>query len=114
MTWLVTGGAGYIGSHTVHAMVSAGHRVVVLDDLSTGQAARIPAGVELVQASILDQPALERPALMSAREVRETLAPCRLAPFYDFRSAALFSLPAKNAAPTILGRSPAFLVDVFR
>jgi UDP-glucose 4-epimerase len=60
MTWLVTGGAGYIGSHTVHAMVSAGHQVVVLDDLSTGHAARIPAGVEFVQASILDQRALDR------------------------------------------------------
>ena len=36
MTILVTGGAGYIGSHMVHALVDAGERVVVLDDLSTG------------------------------------------------------------------------------
>jgi UDP-glucose 4-epimerase len=36
MTILVTGGAGYIGSHMVHALVEAGERVVVLDNLSTG------------------------------------------------------------------------------
>ncbi len=60
MTWLVTGGAGYIGSHTVHAMVAAGQRVVVLDDLSTGHADRLPPGVELVRASMLDRQALDR------------------------------------------------------
>jgi len=36
MTILVTGGAGYIGSHMVHALVDAGERVIVLDNLSTG------------------------------------------------------------------------------
>ena len=36
MTVLVTGGAGYIGSHMVYALVAAGERVVVLDNLSTG------------------------------------------------------------------------------
>jgi UDP-glucose 4-epimerase len=35
MTVLVTGGAGYIGSHMVHALVDAGERVVVLDNLAT-------------------------------------------------------------------------------
>jgi UDP-glucose 4-epimerase len=43
---LVTGGAGYIGSVVTHALVEAGHRVVVLDDLSTGFADTIPPGVE--------------------------------------------------------------------
>jgi UDP-glucose 4-epimerase len=42
MTVLVTGGAGYIGSHTVHALVDAGERVVVLDNLSTGFASALP------------------------------------------------------------------------
>jgi UDP-glucose 4-epimerase len=43
---LVTGGAGYIGGVVTHALVEAGHHVVVLDDLSTGFAQTVPAGVE--------------------------------------------------------------------
>ena len=42
MTVLVTGGAGYIGSHTVHELVDAGERVVVLDNLSTGFRSALP------------------------------------------------------------------------
>src|ERR1044071_3607401 len=42
MTVLVTGGAGYIGSHTVHELTDAGERVVVLDNLSTGFASALP------------------------------------------------------------------------
>jgi UDP-glucose 4-epimerase len=48
MTVLVTGGAGYIGSHMVHALVDAGERVVVVDNLSTGFRWAIPAEVPLV------------------------------------------------------------------
>ena len=47
MTVLVTGGAGYIGSHMVHALVDAGERVVVLDNLSTGFEWAVPKGVSL-------------------------------------------------------------------
>jgi UDP-glucose 4-epimerase len=53
VTWLVTGGAGYIGAHVVAGMRAAGHDVVVLDDLSTGDASRI-ATVPLVTGSVLD------------------------------------------------------------
>ena len=45
MKVLVTGGAGYIGGVVTHALVAAGHQVVVLDDLSTGFADNIPAAV---------------------------------------------------------------------
>jgi UDP-glucose 4-epimerase len=47
MTVLVTGGAGYIGSHMVQALVEAGERVVVIDNLSTGFSAFLPEGVPL-------------------------------------------------------------------
>ncbi|MET9953891.1 UDP-glucose 4-epimerase GalE [Streptomyces sp. NPDC006339] len=60
MTWLITGGAGYIGSHVVQSMAEAGERVVVLDDLSTGDPARVPAGVPLERGSVLDRPFLDR------------------------------------------------------
>nr|WP_134001649.1 UDP-glucose 4-epimerase GalE [Streptomyces sp. 846.5] len=60
MTWLITGGAGFIGAHVVRAMVEAGREVVVLDDLSTGDPARLPAGVPLVEGSTLDRPLLDR------------------------------------------------------
>ncbi|MEU8541652.1 UDP-glucose 4-epimerase GalE [Streptomyces sp. NPDC048717] len=60
MTWLITGGAGYIGSHVVKSMTEAGERVVVLDDLSTGDPARIPAGVPLERGTVLDRPFLDK------------------------------------------------------
>jgi UDP-glucose 4-epimerase len=47
MTVLVTGGAGYIGSHTVLALAEAGEDVVVIDDLSTGSSIYLPEGVPL-------------------------------------------------------------------
>lgn len=57
---LVTGGAGYIGSHAVLALRDAGHRVVVLDDLRSGFAEAVPEGVPLVRASTADGEAVER------------------------------------------------------
>ena len=55
MTILVTGGAGYIGSHMVHALVDAGENVVVLDNLSTGFRFLIPAAVPIVVGSTGDR-----------------------------------------------------------
>ncbi|MCY0916596.1 MULTISPECIES: UDP-glucose 4-epimerase GalE [unclassified Streptomyces] len=60
MTFLITGGAGYIGSHVVRAMRLAGEDVVVLDDLSTGNENRVPDGVPLVIGSVLDRPLLDK------------------------------------------------------
>jgi len=54
MTWLITGGAGYIGAHVVRAMTDAGEQTVVYDDLSTGIADRVPQDVPLVTGSTLD------------------------------------------------------------
>lgn len=60
MTWLITGGAGYIGAHVARAMAEAGERVVALDDLSSGVAQRLPEGIPLVQGSSLDGDLLKR------------------------------------------------------
>ncbi|MDQ0792694.1 UDP-glucose 4-epimerase GalE [Streptomyces sp. B1I3] len=60
MTWLITGGAGYIGAHVAKAMTGAGERVVVLDDLSTGIEERLPADVPLVRGSASDRGLLDR------------------------------------------------------
>ncbi|MFF1557299.1 UDP-glucose 4-epimerase GalE [Streptomyces sp. NPDC058279] len=59
MTFLITGGAGYIGAHVVRAMLLAGEEVVVLDDLSTGDESRVPEGVPLVIGSVLDRLTLD-------------------------------------------------------
>jgi len=58
MTWLVTGGAGYIGAHVVRALRDAGHPVVVLDDLSSGVRERVPADVPFVHADVSDTEAV--------------------------------------------------------
>ncbi len=58
MTWLVTGGAGYIGSHVVRALREADMPVVVIDDLSTGLAQFVPEDVPLVRANLLDEATL--------------------------------------------------------
>ena len=58
MTWLLTGGAGYIGAHVARALRDAGRDVVVLDDLSTGLVDKVPDDVGLVEANVLDTAAV--------------------------------------------------------
>lgn len=60
MAVLVTGGAGYIGSHMVLALKDAGRRVVVLDDLSTGYRRAVPADVPFVKGCVGDEPLVAR------------------------------------------------------
>ncbi len=57
-TAIVTGGAGFIGSHVADALLAEGHRVVVVDDLSTGNAANVPDQAELEVVDIVDAEAL--------------------------------------------------------
>ncbi|MEO8813606.1 MAG: UDP-glucose 4-epimerase GalE [Caulobacteraceae bacterium] len=64
---LVTGGAGYIGSHMVMALIEAGRRVVVADDLSVGARAAIPQGVAFSQGNIGD------PAFVSGLFARDEI-----------------------------------------
>ena len=60
MTWLVTGGAGYIGAHVVRAFNEQGIGAVVLDDLSSGRADFVPDGSPFVEGTILDTDLVRR------------------------------------------------------
>ena len=73
---LVTGGAGFIGSHVVDSLVRDGHEVLVVDDLSAGDASRLAAGVRLAEVDITDTTALA-------------------AAFDEFRPGAVFHLAAQ-------------------
>jgi UDP-glucose 4-epimerase len=56
---IVTGGAGFIGSHVVDALLAEGYAVTVIDDLSSGDAARVAKDAQLVELDITDAPAIE-------------------------------------------------------
>lgn len=58
--YLVTGGAGFIGSHLANALLAKGHAVTVLDDLSTGHRHNLPPHARLVVGDILDKALVER------------------------------------------------------
>ncbi|GAA1055664.1 UDP-glucose 4-epimerase GalE [Agromyces luteolus] len=68
MSWLVTGGAGYIGAHVVRAFRARGIDTVVVDDLSSGRRTFVPEGSPFVRGSILDGALLED--TMQAHDVR--------------------------------------------
>jgi UDP-glucose 4-epimerase len=57
---IVTGGAGFIGSHLVDALLAAGHEVTAIDDLSSGSTAKVPTGARLCELDIVDRAALDR------------------------------------------------------
>src|SRR5690606_27160174 len=96
MRALVTGGAGFIGSHLVDALVARGARVAVLDNLATGRGDNVPDGVELMPVDLRD-----------AARVYEAVAAFR--PTHIFHQAAQASVkvsvddPAADAAINIVG-----------
>ncbi len=71
MTWLLTGGAGYIGAHVLRAFGAAGLPVVVLDDLSTGDPQTVPEAVPLVRGSVTDPDAVR--AVLADHEITAVL-----------------------------------------
>ncbi|GJQ29079.1 MAG: UDP-glucose 4-epimerase-like protein [Phycisphaerae bacterium] len=81
---LVTGGAGFIGSHLASRLLELGARVRIVDDLSSGFAANVPAGAALTRASVLDDTAL-----------RDAMRGCRVV----FHQAALVSVPQSIEQP---------------
>lgn len=93
---LVTGGAGFIGSHLVDALVAEGREVTVIDDLSTGQAERVNAGARLERLDVV-----ERDALREAFERAEPAAVFHLAA----QSSVTVSVkdPARDCAVNVIG-----------
>ena len=71
MRILVTGGAGYVGSVSVEALVAAGHDVSVIDDLSTGHAESVAEGVDIVDGPCTDAAAVAK--LLEARQIEVVL-----------------------------------------
>jgi UDP-glucose 4-epimerase len=68
MTILVTGGAGYIGSHVAHALADAGERFAVIDDLSAGSRTALPPGAPFIEGNVGDSDLVGR----ALRELRVT------------------------------------------
>lgn len=60
ITSLVTGGAGFMGSHVAEHLLRLGQRVIILDDLSGGFRDNVPSGAEFIEASILDHKLIDR------------------------------------------------------
>ena len=58
-TVLVTGGAGFLGSHVADQLIARGHEVVVLDDLSGGREDNVPDAARFVRGSIVDEELVE-------------------------------------------------------
>ncbi len=83
-TALITGGAGFIGSHIARRLLALGASVRILDDLSTGFRENVPSSAEFIEGSILD-----------AELVRETASDCD----YVFHEAAMVSVPSSVADP---------------
>ncbi len=95
MRVLVTGGAGFIGSHVVDALLAAGHEALVLDDLSTGRAAQLDPRAQVTVADIRDA------ALGDILHRLRPRAVIHLAAQVDARRAALD--PALDADVNLMG-----------
>ena len=96
MRILVTGGAGFIGSHVVDAFVEAGHHVIVVDDLSTGKRENLNPQAVFYQADIRDEGAL---AAIFARERPEAV--CHQAALANVRESMV--QPVRYASVNVLG-----------
>jgi len=89
MRVLVTGGAGFIGSHVVEAVLAEGHEVAVLDDLSSGKRSNLPAGVPLFHIDLRNRAAVRdalnefKPELVSHQAAQISVAVSVREPYLD-------------------------------
>ena len=117
---LVTGGCGFIGSHLVDRLVGAGHRVTVLDDLSTGSRANLHAQAILVEGDVADD-ALVQPLVHHADIVFHLAAVASVSAYADdyarchrtnvAGTAAIFTAAQSRAVPVIYASSAAVYGD---
>jgi UDP-glucose 4-epimerase len=104
MRILVTGGAGFIGSHVAEAALSRGHEVWVVDDLSTGKRENVPKGAHFTQLDIRDAAALDRlvgearPQLISHQAAQTSVSISTREPLRDAEINILGSLNLANSA----------------
>jgi UDP-glucose 4-epimerase len=100
---LVTGGAGFIGSHVVDAYVAAGHEVIVVDNLNTGRRENVHPQARLVEMDLLD-PSLvelfqaERPAVVNHHAANPSVSLSVREPAFDARQNILATLNVLEAA----------------
>ncbi len=90
-TYLVTGGAGFIGSHIAAYLIKEGRRVIVLDNLSTGKVGNVPKGAEFIAMDLADKKQYERLRNIKADAVfhlaGQSSGEASFAdPWYDFQS----------------------------
>ena len=97
MRWLVTGGAGYIGAHVVAALAGSGIASVVIDDLSTGRAERLPAGVPLIRADVRTASRWARCSADTGSTASSTWPPARTSPSRPPSAALLRGEPRRAA-----------------
>jgi UDP-glucose 4-epimerase len=103
MKVLVTGGAGFIGSHVVDALVAAGHEVAVVDNLATGRRANVRSGIRFHEVDIRDRAALERvfelerPEVVSHQAAQASVSASMVDPIRDAEINVLGSLAVLEA-----------------
>jgi len=104
MRTLVTGGAGFIGSHIVDALRSVGHQVWVIDNLATGSLSNLPPGVDLIEADIRDQATVTatfervKPSVVFHLAAQTLVATSASDPFRDAQINVLGTLSVVRAA----------------
>src|SRR5688572_12779585 len=107
MRVLITGGAGFIGSHVVDAALAAQHEVCVLDNLSTGHRKNVPSEVRLIEVDVRDRDAVQRafedfkPELVSHQAAQSSVPKSLRDPRADAEVTILGGLNVLDAARSV-------------